>query len=220
MSNPSKVTTAKTGDGVAITRGEQRFFVTAQSIGDLGVGGGVGPGDWTAIGPLQTADNVPEIDFDFPAGHRGFRVYFYNMLPQNNDVGIFVQLSNNGGSSFIAGAGYRSAAQGVDSLLASEQEGDHGSGRWGITEDAAINRAVGNDTAEGASGVIYIMDPLRSATRTRMRGQIQYTAAANTEWAFHFGGAHTTIETHNAVRLRFQTGDIVSGEFAMQGLLN
>lgn len=207
--------TAAAADEIPINRAGANFKVTAGDIAALS-----GSGNWTAIGPLQTAVNVANIDFVFTAGHRGFRVYFYNMLPQNNDVGLFAQISNDGGSSFIAGGGYRSAAQGVDSLEATDIEGAHNLGRWGLTEDAAINRGVGNGTAEGASGVIYIMDPLRSATRTRMRGQVQYTAAANTEWAFHFGGAHTTIETHNAVRLRFQTGDIVSGEFTMQGLLN
>lgn len=180
---------------------------------------GPGSDEWEGLSS-QTASAVANIDFTLSAGFRAFRVYFFNVIPVNNDVGFFVRVSNDGGSSFLVGGGYRSAANGSDSLVTPETEGAHNLGFWGLTEDASINRGVGNAANEGATGVFHITKPLEATLRTRMFGQIQYTSAANTEWIFMFGGAHNTIETHNAIRFLFQSGNISSGEFVLQGLKN
>lgn len=166
----------------------------------------------------KTASSQPTLDFVLPAGHKEFWITYYNVKPENNDVGWHAKLSTDGGSTFIDGTDYRSAAEGSDSLVATAQEGLNGGANWRLVEQASVNLGVGNDTDEGVAGSIFIKDPLNPLTRTRFIGQTEYVAAANTDWNFSNGGAHQVLEKHDAIRFLFQTGDIVSGDFSLFGL--
>jgi len=173
----------------------------------------------------KTASNQATLDFVFPAGFKEFWITYYNVKPEINDRGWNSKLSNDGGTTFIDGTDYRSAAVGVDSVEAIdnglgtlEQEGIQSTSRWRLVEQDQGNRGVGNDTDEGVAGSMFVKDPLNATTRTRFTGQAQYTSAANTEWIWTHGGAHHAIETHNAIRFLFQSGDIVLGDFSLFGL--
>jgi len=190
------------------------------------LGGEAGPLGWKHI-ENKTASNQATMDLVFPVGHKEFWITYYNVKPEIDDRGWNVQLSNDGGATFIEGTGYRSSGVCVDSLEAIDnargtlnQEGVQSTSRWRMALQDATSIAVGNDTDEGVTGSMFIKDPLNPLTRTRFIGQSQYTGANNTEWNCSNGGTHFTLETHNAIRFLFQSAgnDIVVGDFSLFGL--
>lgn len=177
------------------------------------------PAGWQFI-EQQIASASATLDFVLPAGYEEFALHLYTIRPATNDSALFGRVSNDGGSTFLTSTIYKFVNTQTDSAANSNTEVSQGSTRFSFGEFTAINAAVGNDSglSEGISGVINIMEPLKTSIRTRARAQLVYTSAANNDNIVNFGAQVEVAETHDAFQIFFESGNIASGSACLFGL--
>lgn len=189
---------------------------------DITVGGGSVSGEWVHIQTQTITTPQAFVDFTLPTGHTNFRTYLQHVAPVSDDVGLWARLSNDGGTSFIVGSAYRYAGNGLNSSGSVESQVGHNVGLWSLTEFGTASLGVGNAAGRTASGLVHLVNPRDSATRTRFHAQMQYTTPPDNggerEWTWTTGGTHASTQTHDAIRFLFESGNISSGRFILHGL--
>lgn len=159
-----------------------------------------------------TVSNAAQLDIILSAytGYSSFEIRFFNLLPVSNVVSLYMQVSNNGGSSFVTTQDYRSYGTVLNS----------GSTSVSAVVDSPtagafyIGRAIGNSAFKQALGSI-VFSP-RSDGFSHM-SRLSNESSGGTDGLQQFcNGSHTTVNV-NAVRLLMSAGNISTMSWSLYG---
>ena len=215
-------------------------YTTAGTLryGNLNIGGSkvggiasqelaeAGTNNTTIMTPLSTAQAIAselllasgnvtsaaQLDIVLSAytGYSSFEVRFFNLLPVSNAVALYMQVSTNGGSSFVTTQDYRS----YGNILVS------GSTSVSAVVDSTtagalyIGRAIGNTTFKKALGSI-IFSP-RSDGFSYMSRLSNESSSASDGLQQFCNGSHTSTNV-NAIRLLMSAGNISTMSWSLYG---
>ncbi|KKN30027.1 hypothetical protein LCGC14_0838000 [marine sediment metagenome] len=163
---------------------------------------------------------VPTVDINdtIVSPFKSFLIDFNNVIPVTNNQGFIIRTSANNGISFNAGGtNYGWALDTVDT-------GGNGlklvnaATNQIIMTDLGANQAVSNTSTGGISGQIWLSDPLNAAVWLRMFIKTIYEGADSFHYSVQGIGVRRAIEAINAVQLKFNSGNIASGEVRVYGL--
>lgn len=145
-----------------------------------------------------------------------FYEIFFNLLPVNDDVELWVRSSTDNGATFASAAGsYRWQRHfGVGTNTAAQASASDT--RVNFSNTTATG-AVGNLADEGVYGHMTILNP-GTATQSFSIGAVMHTlrAAADLEVG-NCAGKRLAVGRINALRLLFETGNIASGFVTIYG---
>jgi hypothetical protein len=159
------------------------------------------------------ADDDAVIEFSAfdPANYDAYVFSCANVVPITDSVNFYLQLSNDGGLSFIATNTYDWRGKVTGTTLAQASDSD-----IGLRLNNGI--ALGNDTGKGVSGTITLFAPhLTGFTVARWNTSVTTVDGiiTDTRATGHYKDA---AEPHNAVRFLMSSGNIASGIINMYGL--
>ena len=149
--------------------------------------------------------NVANIDItDLVSDYNAYLFRFEKLKPANDDVSLWIRLSNDNGVSFGQSATYQySMSRSMDSIYWRDTVG---------TAMGAINN-MGNDPMERTWADFILHDP--TGAFGYMHGNGMYAHKDGWQSAFIFSGRNSSIGGNvNAVRFLFS-----SGNFAPQGVV-
>ena len=173
---------------------------------------------WTTFGQLELIEtqtitsSTATMDFTNLGNYNVHFLTLNNMQPATHNESVGLQLSNNGGSSFIA-SGYQNAGQYGDS--------SGGFGEAKSTNNTAyppIYNVSNTATGASANGYCYFYNLLDSTKYSFITNQgVNLTNVGNFRMTFS-SGVLPTAETHNAIRLKFFNGNITDLEASLYGI--
>ena len=161
---------------------------------------------------VQTASASATIELTLASGFSNYIIYVDGLVPATDNIGLFLRLSNDGGSTFRSGAsdyawsefvGTSNLTDSADSEIEIVATG-HGT-------------KIGNVSGENYGGYIKLFGARNSSVFTLVNwtgGYINGTAIG-----VNRGNGHVTVaEENDAVRLLMESGNITSGTFTLLGL--
>jgi hypothetical protein len=168
-----------------------------------------------------TASNVTSVDFTsgIDSTYDEYEIHYFNVLPAEDGIDLYIRTSSNSGSSFDSGASdyswliYESTLSGATTSSG---------GNYGDSEDTYIRltrNGVSNNSAKyGYSGIVSLIKPSSTTVYKTVifSGAYQgYVHALN-----YSRGSAQRLSTSaiNAIRFLFSSGNIASGEFKLYGL--
>jgi hypothetical protein len=159
-----------------------------------------------------TVSNAAQLDIILSAytGYSSFEIRFFNLLPVSNTVALYMQVSTNGGSSFVTTQDYRSYGNILNSNSTSTAAVVDSTTAGALY----IGRAIGNTTFKKALGSI-IFSP-RSDGFSYMSRLSNENAAATDGLQQFCSGSHTSTNV-NAVRLLMSAGNISTMSWSLYG---
>lgn len=189
-------------------------LTTPLSVAQGGTGSVLGAGLILLASGTVSAAATLDIVLTAYTAFRGLKFVLSGFLPATDNTQLLMQFSTNGGVSYDAGAG----AYGYDLI---------GEGAFAAGTSTAIPLAVsavggdvGNASNEGANVEVDMFNQTSTAFNTR----IQYHSAwmdntATSKIVMTVGsGARLTAQDTDAVRFKFDTGNIAAGNYAVYGL--
>jgi hypothetical protein len=166
----------------------------------------------------KVASASATIDFTAMIGtaFNGYRVSITNLIPATDTADLWMRVSEDGGSSYKAGASdYRWCRSTLTDAGTRSEAGD--------TADAQIVLAtnLGTGTGETLCGSVDFFAPGGAAKNKLVRGQLACLDAAPVAKDVTATGAYVgTVNAVNAIRFLMSTGNITSGTFALYGIRN
>ena len=174
---------------------------------------------------IASSDASTDATLDFTGFAGGsYDAYMFalqNIIPDTDDVELWMRLSNDAGVSYEAGAGYYAHSHQTAVYAAA----DGGRGSTSDTEismsDTTASEAVGSGVGEdGWSGVVWVLGP-HLTKRSQLLFEGCYESASGTLRQVAGGRATVlTAEANDAIRFLFESGNIESGTITMYGLGN
>lgn len=152
--------------------------------------------------------------FDVYTEFRGFRLTISGFRPATSDTNLLLRLSTNGGSSWLT-SGYRYATSHNNSFDGLDFGGNVHFGE--SQSDIAIVFAASNNAEHAIDGHIEILNPF-AVLQPRVMSQLvsdQHNFGTVRRWAG--GGKHDTDQDIDAMQLRFSSGNISAGNWALYG---
>jgi hypothetical protein len=201
-------------------------------------GGGGGSGDLVAANNLSDVDDAKtscdnlgvglrklasgtvtsaaSLEIALPAGYRSYELRLSNFVPATDNVALNLRTSSNGGSSFDSGA---SDYQSVTFSPFASGAAATSSASTGGNALAAMSIAwvVGNETDEGCSVVVSILDPADTAAMTRFQWLGSGLNLSGNIVAHTGAGCRNAAADVDAVQLLFSSGNIASGKWTLYG---
>ena len=179
----------------------------------FGLLGGVADlGKLELIETQTISSTTATMDFTDLGNYNVHFVTLNNMQPATHNESVALQLSNNGGTSFIT-SGYQNAGQYGDA-----------SGSFGevkSTSNSAYPPIFNvSNTATGSSGnsYMYFYNLLDSSKYSFFTNQAVNLTGAGTFRMTFSSGVLPTAETHNAIRFKFFNGNITDLEASLYGI--
>ena len=143
-------------------------------------------------------------------GYSSFEVRFFNLLPVSNAVALYMQVSTNGGSSFVTTQDYRSYGNILNSNSPSVSDVVDSTTAGALY----IGRSIGNTTFKKALGSI-IFSP-RSDGFSYMSRLSNESSSATDGLQQFCNGSHTSTNV-NAIRLLMSAGNISTMSWSLYG---
>jgi phage-related tail fiber protein len=148
-----------------------------------------------------------------------FEIYefeFINIVPASNATLFFVQVSSNGGSTWET-TNYRYGlhyfGDAADSGVVSQ------SSVGAVTTGIELAGTVSNTSTEGISGRLHVYLPTSTGNTKSFLAEVWFKHSNGNRYRMNVGGSWTTSGTAlNALRLKFDTGNITSGTIRMYGV--
>jgi hypothetical protein len=133
-----------------------------------------------------------------------YMVVFENIIPQTTGQAFQMQVSTDGGSTYVSGTSYNYVLiyMGISDSLTGV----------GLSGQAAINLANSVSTTANytLNGEIQFSNPGSAAANKSVRGQIAAMAGGNLYY-WNPAGIYTATTAVNAFQFKFASGNIVSG---------
>lgn len=146
--------------------------------------------------------------------YRAYELVIDGLVPATDAVNLLLRFSNDGGSTFKAGASDYSFVA---------HDADTGAVAIGLTADETAseirinNRAVGSDTGEQGSLRLTAFNPANAATRTQVIWQYVYRNSGGTLSVGGGSGEVVTAESNAALRVLFSSGNIEGANYTLYG---
>jgi len=150
--------------------------------------------------------------------YKMYRLDVINAVPASDDDEAWLRVSEDGGSTFKAGAtDYGHSSSGSFDGVGNDT-GSVDADKILLTDDAATN-SVGSTAGESFSAEIYITNPSESALRKLIRAAVVYIDAGDRLWVVSVAGRYKgTTNAIDGIRFLFETGNITSGLFKLYGI--
>jgi hypothetical protein len=168
------------------------------------------PGTWVLLS-TQTPSGVAQVDFtQFDSTkYSKYWLSIEKIAPATDNVELYLRVSTNGGSSYLAGGQYHW------SRLQNQASSTAASGLGGASANqASLANAMGNGTDEAGVFEIFI-------TPTSSLCYITYSSLWTSETPAHAGGtgsAYVVAASVNALRMLMSSGNVASGTLRFYGL--
>ena len=205
------ITWDASGNPVAVGAGTSGHFLKSQGAGSVPVfaapsGGG------TALISTVNASNSPAIDIDVTGVNDASFIIGSGIVPATDDTELRIQVSIDGGSSFVVGTAYTygmrdSTPQGWVSAAAG----------YILMGDANTNRGWSNVAAEAGMFTVHMANLKSTSIHPSFLYDVGTVNINGTSVQRFYGygkyDASTDDVTH--VRFIFDSGDITSGRFSL-----
>ena len=133
------------------------------------------------------------------------------VLPATDGTDLYLRLSSNNGSSYIA-TGYRGTY--------SKDDGTTYAKAAAVTTSFILSKATGNVGAsgEGVWGSVSLINPMVNTTGVSMFSNIVNVNQSSIPEVGLYMGQYPTAGVYNAFELFFSSGNITSGKFKLYGI--
>ena len=173
------------------------------------IGGGMDfLGSSGAISDAATVQFTSKID---ASKYDSYKFFFHSVLPATDGATLVGELSANNGTAY-----------------------DSTNGNYHMLEDGAagvdnraylqITREIDDSAFGGYSGEVQLLNAGSSSSNTLLVQRGVYTHNSGTDFDYRYsdkGGAYVaSTAAHNAIRFKFGSGNIASGEITMFGVVN
>lgn len=163
----------------------------------------------------QTASASSELTFTsgIDSTYDEYEIHFIDIIPGTDNVGLYMQTSSNGGSSYDSGASDYQWARGFFTAAATGTNS-------GDTSDPQIVLALelGTGTGETFNGVLKLFKPSGTSVYKQILGSfVQYSQAPNF-FGFDIAGMRLSTSAVNALRFYPSSGNIASGSIKLYGV--
>ena len=194
--------------------------LTADSGAALGVAWQAASGGGLVLLEEHTGSGSAELDFTtcITSAYDEYLVEIVNLLPASNSVSLWLQFSQDGGSSYDSTSGHYAWAN--LSWIYTGGTGNHGtSSDSKIALDDNTNQIGNTATYNGIGGSFRIFNPL-STNYTNIRSEAQWIddGGPPAQLVCSGGGCYAQAAAVNAFRILFSSGNIASGTVRVYGL--
>jgi hypothetical protein len=204
-------------DGTKINRfaaGSDGSVLTFDSTQTYGVKASTG----TSLGALvlistQTVSAVAQVEFkNMTSTYTKYIIEIEAMVPASTDT-LEMQTSTNNGSSYLSSA----ASYQWSNTRGATTNASQSATSMRLAGSGAV---IGSDALEGVGGIIEIINPTNSSTRTKYYGRLgEHGSGATHAIATNMcTGGRLAAEANDAVKLFFAGSNITSGIFRFYGV--
>lgn len=152
-----------------------------------------GGGAWSFVSSTTISSDT-EVDITGLTTGLDYMFVFQNVLPATDAVALQLLTSTDGGSTFDTGAS------------------DYRDARTGGQSEMRISSLIGNATGEGVTGDCTLFNPGDSTNHTYAKYKVSVGRSDNDFVASNSsGGRRAAAEDVDAVRFRFDSGNLASG---------
>ena len=169
----------------------------------------------------QTASGSANLSFTsgIDSTYDSYVFKFYNIHPANDDIGLYFNLSTDGGSNY-------NVTKTSTNFYAYHYESDSGTGLTYYaggdlaqsTGNQLLTGGTGNANDENICGELSIYSPSSTTFVKHFMANISSTEADNRENNYYIAGYGNTTSAINAVRFLFGSGNIDSGVIKLYGI--
>lgn len=165
-----------------------------------------------------SASAVSDIQFlNLNSAYEAYSLILHDLLPATSATDLYIQVSSNNGSSWLAGASdYKHIRTG------SSVSGSPGTAGSNADTKIVLANSLGNSGVVGNElrGFVYIHAPADANDQTAVTYQVSYTPSGGNYTHYVGGGARTSSGADNAVRLIMSSGNITTCTYALYGMRN
>jgi hypothetical protein len=169
-------------------------------------------GAWTKIS-TATASGDSSIDFTgLDSTYDEYVVRLINVIPDTDQVDLWLRTSNDGGSTFDSGS---TDYEGGDDFSNTVYTSD----RYNVNNQFQDGR-IGSDTNDnGVSGWVHVINPSASVfTAVFSVGVFERANSSFRVAAFNLGGKCLANKSIDAIRFLMSSGNIESGKLILYGV--
>lgn len=164
---------------------------------------------WVAFGTSDIADWSTFNEYEF---------HLINLRPQLNTDGLFAQISENGGSTFISTGSYPFASMGIDGVTSNANAAGTITG-MNLMASGVSNQGQLASSSYSASGLVRVYDPSTVGNFKLFMSDVIYEDQL-TRVVRHAGVSQYNGDTGaiNGIRFFYAAGNVSTGTFKMYGL--
>jgi len=159
-----------------------------------------------------TASTTATIDFTLSSSYKSFEIRCISVVPSTDNVGMWIRISTDGGSTFLSGASDYAYQRSILS-------GTTYTGTLTATDSkiAVVDAGAGTGTGRYCNTIITVFNPSISS---------MYKNIAAKQYIYRSDGAYNIREVNgvylsntavNAIRILMSSGNIASGTFELWG---
>jgi len=159
-----------------------------------------------------TASSSATIDFTLPNGYNSFEIKCIGLIPVTDNVGFWVRVSTDGGSTFAAGASdyiyqryFQNGSTSVPSLSAAD------------SKIMFLGSAIGNGTGRYFNAVVRVWNNQSSSQHKNITGEFNTYRSDSVYSIGIINGVYQANTAINAIRILLSSGNISSGYFELWG---
>lgn len=159
-----------------------------------------------------TASNSATIDFTLPNGYNSFEIKCIGLIPVTDNVGFWVRVSTDGGSTFVSGASdyayqryFQNGSTSVPSLSAAD------------SKIIFLGSAIGNGTGRYFNAVVRVWNNQSSSQHKNITGEFNTYRSDSVYSIGIINGVYQSNTAINAIRILLSSGNISTGYFELWG---
>lgn len=212
--NDAATARSNLGLGTMAEQNANNVNITGGSIsGVAGIGGA-----WELIG-TATASNSAAVEFTgLSSSYFMYMVVIDQLVPANDDVGLWMRTSTNGGSSYDSGS-----TDYAWSMFMLAADGSPSPNPQGDDSDSEISvcgfiPGIGNAANESCMVIVNIFNP-SGAGFTKIVGQGTFEEDGGDQVMVNSAGIRLSAADVDAIQFLMSAGNIASGTFKLYGLV-
>ncbi len=159
-----------------------------------------------------TASNSATIDFVLPNGYKSFEIRSIGVIPVTDNVGFWVRVSTDGGSTFAAGASdyayqrsFQSGITPVQSLTTAD------------SKIFLLGTSIGNGTGRYFNAIVRVWNNESSSQYKNITGEFNTYRSDSVYTLGLVNGVYLSNTAINAIRILLSSGNISTGTFELWG---
>lgn len=159
-----------------------------------------------------TASSSATIDFTLPNGYHSFEVRVIGLIPVTDNVGFWVRVSTDGGSTFASGASdyaYQRNIQNGTTAAPALTTAD--------SKIILLGGSIGNGTGRYFNSVLRIWNNQSSSQYKNITGEFHSFRSDSIYTLGLVNGVYLSNTAINAIRILLSSGNISSGTFELWG---
>lgn len=159
-----------------------------------------------------TASTTATIDFTLSSSYKSFEIRCISVVPSTDNVGMWVRVSTDGGSTFASGASdyiYQRYYQNGSSSLPSLSAAD--------SKIILLGSGIGNGSGRYFNSIIRVYDASNSSINKNITAEFHMYRSDSIYTLGILNGVYQFNTAINAIRILMSSGNIASGTFELWG---